>query len=281
MVDLAELEEQIGLTIESGANAVDRGRDMFADDRPIRTSATHRDLVFGRKQAVLLARQAGHDVVAEFALQEVHQRADFLGAIAFNRAPQVRLQPFDLDDDLVGFRSADDRPDHAGFDHQVRHGAVSKIGLATWQAVGEIAVAFQVVAPAFTPERFRDIARLHDHGTRLAFFRLRQFLRRANAFRNAVADGNVRSPTATVRTPSHRSLPFSINRSHRSYATKRREPSSRRRRSRQDNVFAASRTPETRSFQFFSDLPRRLRKGAAAALSRAARSGGNVVVRRG
>ena len=207
MIDLAEFEEQFGLTVESRADTVDCGGDMLAHDRHVGACATHRDFALGRKQSVVGPGQSLHDGVAEFALHEIEQRVDLLGAIAFDIVPGSRIERRDFDLDLVGLGTADDRANEPGFDHQISDGTVAKVGPATWQAVGEVAVTFQVVAPASAPEGFRDVACGHNDGAWRSFFLFRQGLRRAHSVLNALSHGHIRRPAAVIRTPSHGPLP--------------------------------------------------------------------------
>ena len=89
-------------------------------------------------------------------------------ALPFHIFPAIGIERLDLDRDLIETRPADPRVDLARRNLQIHHRSIANVGAAPWQAIAQIAVSFQVVAPGLAPERCRDLAAFRFDGGCLA-----------------------------------------------------------------------------------------------------------------
>jgi hypothetical protein len=79
-IDTPQDKEQFGARIESSAHPIERGRDMFAQVRPIRAGAIKVDLPRRREEPTLLPSDNLHDGRGKLALEQFDQRIDLAGA---------------------------------------------------------------------------------------------------------------------------------------------------------------------------------------------------------
>src|SRR5262249_24448534 len=91
-------------------------------------------------------------------------RADLAGAALLDAVPLLRWQRLDGDGDVVYLRPADQGRHLRRLDLKIDHRAVADVRAAARQAVGEVAVRLQVVAPRLAPERGRDPPAGDDEG---------------------------------------------------------------------------------------------------------------------
>ncbi len=197
------MKQQLGSLIESRADAVEYGRDMLAHRGPVEAAARKLDLSRRGKQPRLRPADALHDTLGEATLQQFHQRIDGTRAILADRRPPSLGHGRDFHRHPVELRSAHDGADRAGRDAQIDHRSVAHVRASPWQAVREIAVALEVVAPGLAPKRSGDRAALDDHrGCRIALLLERLRLPRGPV--PARRHGNVRLPLVEHASLLHR-----------------------------------------------------------------------------
>src|ERR1700688_863387 len=73
-------EEELGLVVETGADAVEHRRNVLAHPGPVRTTARELDLIGRREKAGFLAANTFHDALGEASLQKLDERIDRAGA---------------------------------------------------------------------------------------------------------------------------------------------------------------------------------------------------------
>src|ERR1035437_1269276 len=183
--------------VQPRADAVEHRRHMLAHAGPIRTTARERDLMGRREKARFLPANPFHDALREPALQKLDERIDGAGAVRADGSPARlfdRRHPYRY---LVNFRTADQGFDLAGRDLKIDYGTVADIGPAARQAVGKVAVLFQVLAPGLAPEGLDDGAAFHHHRRdRMAF--LLELGHRFCGFLSPFGNGDIGSPSAEV-----------------------------------------------------------------------------------
>jgi hypothetical protein len=106
-------KEKLRVFVESGANAVERRRNVFAHVCPVRTTTGQFDFLGRRIQAVALPADSVHDTLGHATLQEFDQGVDCFCAIPTNGLPVRRLDGGDGDLDLVERRTGNHRNDLA------------------------------------------------------------------------------------------------------------------------------------------------------------------------
>src|SRR5207247_2598508 len=164
LVDPAQLEEEFGLLVEPGADAVEYRRNVLAHRGPVGATAREPDLGRRGEQPGLLPTDALHNACGEAPPEQLDQGVDRARAVRANRGPARLRHGRDLDGHPVDLRAADQRPHVAGRDPEVEHRAVPDVGAAARQPVREVAVALQVIAPGLAPKRSRNRAALDHHG---------------------------------------------------------------------------------------------------------------------
>src|SRR5207249_4463466 len=87
LVHLAQLEENLGLTVEAPSDSVEHCRDVLAHRRPVRAAAGQIDLAWRREQAGPVPADALHDALGEASLQELDERVDRARAVLADGAP--------------------------------------------------------------------------------------------------------------------------------------------------------------------------------------------------
>src|SRR5262249_33622382 len=102
-IDVAQQEEQFGLTVESAAYAVEHGGNVFAHVRPVRAATVKGNLARLREQAMVAVGHDGHHLVRQLALEQFEHRANVPGTFVFDRGPGGGFQLFDTNDDVVEF----------------------------------------------------------------------------------------------------------------------------------------------------------------------------------
>jgi hypothetical protein len=68
-IDIAQQEEQFGLTVESAAHAVEHGGNVFAHVRPVRTATIKGNLARLGEQAMVTIGHDGHHLGGQLALE--------------------------------------------------------------------------------------------------------------------------------------------------------------------------------------------------------------------
>ncbi len=209
MVHPPQLEQQFGLLVESGSDAVEGRRDVLADAGVIGTATAHRDFLGPREQPAVGSSQPLHHPVAELALQQVEQGIDLLRAVLQDRLPDRGRQRLDLDLDPIRFRTRHERADFPRFDHQVGDGPVPQICPSARQAIGEILITLQILTPLQSPEGLGDLGAGHRHRTGLPLLLRREFLGGRGSQGNLATNGDIGCPEtiAAIVKSSHQLLP--------------------------------------------------------------------------
>src|SRR5208283_5943450 len=101
-------------------------------------------------------------VFRQLALQQLDQRTDGAGAVPAYRFPSLRRSQGDVDLHFVDIGAADQGPEAAARDLEIDDRAVANIGSAARQAIFEIGIAFEIVAPSLAPKTLRDLASFKD-----------------------------------------------------------------------------------------------------------------------
>src|SRR5262249_50272252 len=149
-----------GGEVEASADAVQDGGEVLAHKSAIRAGAVHVDFFGGGEEALIAVGDDFHHAPGELALEQLYHGADLAGTFGFDRVPARAGQLGDLDFDLVGFAAGDDGVDFSGLDPEVDDGAVADVAPAAFEAIGDVAVGFEVIAPAGTPEGLGDLSAL-------------------------------------------------------------------------------------------------------------------------
>src|SRR5262249_41854057 len=131
---------------------------MLAHESPVRTTAAEFDLLGCGKEADLRRADAFHHRSGKPSLQKLHQRIDRAGAIVADRLPSSSGNRADTNTHRVQTRPHDLRLHFAFLDLQVDYRTMPHISTPARQAVGEVAVTLQVLAPCLAPESLRDRA---------------------------------------------------------------------------------------------------------------------------
>src|SRR5207249_9111437 len=119
------------------------------------------------------------DALREASLQELDEGVDGARAVPADGAPAGSRHRSDRHLHVVHRRAADERRDAARADLQIDHRSVAHVGPSARQPIREVAIAFEVVAPGFAPERPGNRAAF-DHDRRYLaalLLELRQFAR--------------------------------------------------------------------------------------------------------
>src|SRR5262249_31971689 len=137
---------------------------MLAHESPVRATTAEFDL-FGRgKEADLRRADAFHHGSGKPSLQKLHQRIDRAGAIVADRLPSSSGNRADTNTHRVQTRPHDLRLHFAFLDLQVDYRTMPHISTPARQAVGEVAVTLQVLAPCLAPESRRNRTPKGAHG---------------------------------------------------------------------------------------------------------------------
>ncbi len=87
MIEAAEQEEELGMGVETVADAVEDGCEVFTEVGVIETVTVKVDFGGGGEEAGFFIRDDGHDLVGEFALEEIDESADLAGALFLEVGP--------------------------------------------------------------------------------------------------------------------------------------------------------------------------------------------------
>src|SRR5208283_287000 len=115
-----------------------------------------------REETVFLPAHAFHHVFRQLTLQQLDERTDGAGAVAADRLPSLWRGHGDVDLHFVDIGTADQGPHAAAPDLQIDDRAVANIGSTARQAIFEIGIAFEIVAPSLAPKTLRDLASFKD-----------------------------------------------------------------------------------------------------------------------
>ena len=85
LVHLPEAEQQLGLVVETRADAVEHRGDVLAHGGPVGTAARELDLRRRREEARALLAEVLHDALREPSLQQLDERVDAAGAARADR----------------------------------------------------------------------------------------------------------------------------------------------------------------------------------------------------
>ena len=125
---------------------------MLAQPGRVGATALHLDFLGTREQSFGRMRKPLHHARVETSLKQVDQRGDRLRALGLEPSPRRLRQRLDGNRNRVDLRAADNRLDLALLDLQVDDRAIAGVGAAARQAIGKIAVRFEIVAPGLAPD---------------------------------------------------------------------------------------------------------------------------------
>ena len=183
---------------------------MLAHVGGVGARAVERQLARLGEQPVPRVGENAEHLGGQLAAQQADEGADATGAVRDDPSPTRLRERRDADRHLVELAAGHVGLHPSGPDRQVEHGAISQVGAAARQPVGEVGVAFQVVGPGLAPEGGGELSLAvgeHDRVSR-ALAPLQELRECPRALGLLLRDGYVRRVVvpAIGAVPGHRAL---------------------------------------------------------------------------
>src|SRR5271157_4835933 len=129
---------------------------MLAHLGPVRATARKPNLFRRWEQAGILLADTFHDPLGQTSLQKLNQRINRPRAVFANGPPARLRDRGNLHHYLINLRTADQRFDLTGRNLEINDRTIAHVSPSARQAVGKVAVAFEVLTPRLAPEGLDD-----------------------------------------------------------------------------------------------------------------------------